>query len=77
MPPFFAYLDGSTQKWKRNITQKKSFTQGRVENENIQNTIAYEKTTNRMPAKGKTTYPKNCREHWCTHLYHLQGTETR
>ena len=22
MPPFFAYLDGSTQKWKRNITQK-------------------------------------------------------
>lgn len=23
MPPFFASLDGSTQKWKRNITQKK------------------------------------------------------
>ena len=48
MPPFFAYLDGSTQKWKRNIAQKKSFTQCRVENENIQNTIAYEKTTNRI-----------------------------
>lgn len=49
MPSFFAYLDGSTQKWKRNIIetkQKKSFTQGRVENENIQNTIAYAKTTN-------------------------------
>ena len=60
MPSFFANLDGSTQKWKRNITetkQKKSFTQGRVENENTQNIITYAKTANRVPAKGKTTYP--------------------